>query len=107
MVRRSPHGADGRRAHGMGTTLRINTLASHRNRSFLRDPEEGGGGGSETGGNEGSAFTPIASQEEFDRAISRRLNSERAKFRDYETLKAKAEQFDLLARESQTDRERE
>jgi len=83
----------------------------HKRGLYLqRDPEEGGGGG--TGGaaddaGTGSEFAPITSQEEFDKRISRRLNTERAKYRDYETLKSKAEQFDLLARESQTDRERE
>lgn len=52
-------------------------------------------------------FAPITSQEEFDKRLSQRLRREREKYADYETLRAKAEQFDLLARESQTDRERE
>lgn len=86
--------------------MKINTLAS-RNRSFLRDPEEGAGGGSDDTGGGGGEFAPITSQEEFDKRLSRRLNSERAKYRDYDTLKAKAEQFDILANESRTDRERE
>jgi hypothetical protein len=83
-----------------------------RGLSYLRDVADGGGGGgddagdNEPGGGAGD-FAPITSQEEFDRRLSRRLNSERAKYRDYDSLKAKAEQFDLLARESQTDRERE
>ena len=93
--------------------MRINTLGGRRTRGFLRDPEEGGGGGTgqeggaDGGENQPTEFQPITSQEEFDRRLSRRLNSERAKYRDYDTLKSKAEQFDLLARESQTDRERE
>lgn len=52
-------------------------------------------------------FAPITSQEEFDRRISQRIKRERGKYADYETLKAKAEQYDLLANESMTDRERE
>lgn len=35
-------------------------------------------------------FTPINSQEEFDAAIASRLERERAKFSDYETLKTNA-----------------
>lgn len=81
--------------------------------TFLRNAEEGGGGGTDPAGgdpagqDDASAFQPITTQEEFDRRLSRRLNSERAKYRDYDTLKAKAEQFDILANESRTDRERE
>jgi hypothetical protein len=90
--------------------MKTNTLASHRNRAFMRNADDGGGGGNppaDDAGTGGDDFAPITSQEEFDKRISRRLNSERAKYRDYDTLKSKAEQFDLLARESQTDRERE
>jgi len=82
--------------------MHINRLAGRRTRGFLRDPEEGGGGDTDQG-----EFQPITTQEEFDRRLSRRLNQERNKYRDYDTLKAKAEQFDLLDNESKTDRERE
>jgi len=113
MVCRSPHLAgEPTGSYGKGNTLRI-----HKRGLYLRNANEGGGGGDTTGGGDlgedtggsetGGGFKPITSQEEFDRAISRRLNSEKAKYRDYDTLKSKAEQFDLLARESQTDRERE
>jgi len=91
--------------------MHMKTLASRRNRGFLRNADDGGGGGTggaaDDAGSGSGEFAPITSQEEFDKRISRRLNSERAKYRDYDTLKSKAEQFDLLARESQTDRERE
>jgi len=109
MVCRSSHRAsEPTGSYGKGNTLRIHKRGLH----FQRDVEDGGGGGGTGGaaddaGTGGEEFAPITSQEEFDRRISRRLNTERAKYRDYDTLKSKAEQFDLLARESQTDRERE
>lgn len=109
MVPRSSHRAgEPTGSYGKGNILRI-----HKRGLYLRDVEEGGGGGTgqgaadDAGTGGGDEFAPITSQEEFDKRISRRLNSERAKYRDYDTLKTKAEQFDLLARESQTDRERE
>jgi hypothetical protein len=88
---------------------------------YLRNASEGGGGGGTgepdggTGGvddggepkGKPNTFTPITSQEDFDKAISRRINSERAKFADYDSIKAKADQYDILANESKTDRERE
>lgn len=39
-------------------------------------------------------FKPIGSQEELDRRVGERLARERAKFADYDDLKAKAEKFD-------------
>lgn len=51
-------------------------------------------------------FEAITSQEEFDRRISARLRRETAKYRDYDTLKSKAEQYDALAAASRTDQER-
>lgn len=39
-------------------------------------------------------YQPPASQEELDRIIEARLNRQRAKFSDYEELKAKAAKFD-------------
>ena len=41
-------------------------------------------------------FKPINTQEEFDAAIQSRLDRERAKFSDYETLKKKAGDYDKL-----------
>lgn len=104
MVCRSPHRADEPTgSYGKGNTLRI-----QKRLSYLRDPEEGGGGGAPPADDAGAAeFAPITTQEEFDKRLSRRLNTERAKYRDYDTLKSKAEQFDLLANESRTDTERQ
>lgn len=39
-------------------------------------------------------FAPITSQEEFDKALTKRLERERAKFADYDTLREKASKFD-------------
>ena len=47
-----------------------------------------------------STFEPITSQEALDKALSKRLERERAKFADYDELKAKAGQLDALAEES-------
>lgn len=41
-----------------------------------------------------STFTPIASQEDFDKRIQDRIARERSKFGDYEDLKAKAAEFE-------------
>lgn len=41
-------------------------------------------------------YTPPPTQEAFDQAIGTRLAKERAKFPDYDALKAKADQFDKL-----------
>jgi hypothetical protein len=48
------------------------------------------------------AFTPITSQDELNRVISDRLARERAKFSDYDALKAKADQLDARDKESKT-----
>lgn len=51
-------------------------------------------------------FAPITSQEEFDKALSKRLERERAKFADYEELKAAKSQLDALSEASKSDLER-
>lgn len=90
----------------------INTLASHRHSRFLREKEEdeGGGGGQGGGDNdEGKGkekYTPPASQEEFDRIITDRVNREKRKYADYDTYKAGYESWKALERESQTDNEK-
>lgn len=43
---------------------------------------------------EGDTFVAPTNQEEFDRMVGARLARERAKFADYEDLKAKASKFD-------------
>jgi hypothetical protein len=57
-------------------------------------------------GGQQSEWKPPASQEELDRIITDRLKRETRKFRDYDSLKAKAEQYDSLAASVQTDQER-
>lgn len=59
-----------------------------------------GGKADDKGGQE---FTPITSQEEFDRALSKRLERERSKFADYDEIKTKAAEFDKVAEASKTE----
>lgn len=47
-----------------------------------------------TEGEKKAEFKAPGSQEEFDRMVADRLNRERAKFADYDDLKAKAAKFD-------------
>lgn len=42
-------------------------------------------------------FVPIDTQEKFDAAIQKRLDRERAKYSDYDTLKEKAGKYDEIA----------
>jgi len=48
-------------------------------------------------------FAPITSQEELDRLVGKRIERERAKYADYDDLRAKAGQLDALAEASQTE----
>lgn len=59
--------------------------------------------GAKTGETE---FKPITSQEEFERALGKRLQHERAKFADYGDLKAKAEQFEALQESQKTEQQK-
>lgn len=54
-------------------------------------------------GGEGQEFTPPATQEEFNRIISERIDRERKKFADYDDLKVKAEKFDGLSDSKKSD----
>lgn len=54
------------------------------------------------GGDEGSKYTPPASQEEFNRIIAERVERERKKFADYDDLKAKAGRLDQAEQEAKT-----
>lgn len=45
---------------------------------------------------DGDNFEPITSQEDFEKRLGSRLQRERAKFADYDDLRAKAEQVDVL-----------
>jgi hypothetical protein len=52
-------------------------------------------------------FKAPNSQEEFDRMVADRLTRERAKFADYDDLKAKATKFDEVEQASKSELERE
>lgn len=69
--------------------------------------ENSGENSNEAGGGGGSTWTPPASQEDFNRIISERVNRERAKYPDYDDLKNKATQFDQLTASQQTELQRE
>lgn len=58
---------------------------------------DNGGQDDETG------FKPITSQEEFEKALGRRLERERSKFADYEDLKAKASRLDEIEDANKTE----
>lgn len=54
-------------------------------------------------------FTPITSQDDLNKIINGRLQREKAKFADYDDVKAKASKYDELeeAKKSEVQRERE
>lgn len=52
---------------------------------------------------ETATFSPITSQEEFDRAVGQRVARERAKYADYADLKAKAAKLDELDQASKSE----
>lgn len=61
----------------------------------------GGAGGSGTGENGtggGKGFTPITTQEDFDKALGERLSLERDKYSDYDTHKDKSSKYDDLVK---------
>lgn len=61
----------------------------------------------ETGATEASVeFTPITTQEDLNKALGDRLNRERAKFSDYEDLKAKADKFSQWEQSQKSEQER-
>lgn len=70
------------------------------------DDDKSGGKTTGTKTETGKEFTPPASQADLDKMIEARLNRERARFADYDSLKEKATQFDQLSAASQTDLER-
>lgn len=55
----------------------------------------------------GEGFKPIATQEDLNRIIDKRLERERAKYADYEDVKAKASKFDEAQQASLSEIERE
>lgn len=111
------------------------TLPQRRNRMWLRDPDEGGGGGNSLpagltlgmhvgsddgdGGDDGDGdggqqvqqqtaeeFKPITSQEDLDKILGKRVAQVERRYKHHDDYKAKAEQYDSLAAASQTDQER-
>lgn len=99
------------------------TLARHRKTPFLRDPDEGGGGGQQgqgdgasntdggagdgsTGGSTGGTTGKTFTQAEVDEIAGKRAQRERAKFADYDELKAKAGKADELQKQLETDNEK-
>lgn len=62
-----------------------------------------GEGGAPAAPEGGSEFKAITSQEELDRRVGDRLARERAKFADYDDLKAKAAKFDEVDQASKTE----
>ncbi len=69
---------------------------------------EAKGGNSKTSGNTPAAdeFTPINSQDELNDVIKDRLDRERAKFKDYSDLKAKAAKLDQIEQASLSELEK-
>lgn len=76
-------------------------------------PEENtsaGAGGQDAGsqgGTSGSTFQPITSQDELNRVVGDRVSRERAKYADYDDLKAKAAKLDDIEQASKTELQRE
>lgn len=54
-------------------------------------------------GGEQPEFRPITSQEEFEKALGKRLERERAKFADYDDLKARAARLDEIEESQKTE----
>lgn len=51
----------------------------------------------------GEQFAPITSQDDLNRIVGERLARERAKYADYDAIKAKAAEFDKAAEASKTE----
>lgn len=70
--------------------------------------EDGQNNNTGDGGNDGGSagYTPPASQADLDRIISDRLARERAKFADYDDVKAKASKYDELDARNKTEAQR-
>lgn len=51
-------------------------------------------------------FKPITSQDEFERALGRRLERERSKFADYDSLRDKAAKLDQIEEQNKTEMQR-
>lgn len=91
--------------------------------AFVAPPEGGdggtgggAGGGAPAGDGQGApadgkggssgGYTPPASQEDLDRIVAARLTRERARYADYDDLKAKAAKFEQIEQANATDLEK-
>jgi hypothetical protein len=95
---------------GHGVAIEGVHFFRHNGRVFpiVRGGADGDGDG-EPGGSTSTAtgdFTPITSQEEFDKALKPRLERERSKTADYKDLKDKASKYDELEQASKSDLEK-
>jgi hypothetical protein len=73
-----------------------------------QDEQQGSGQpAGEGNGGEGKGFTPPASQEELNRLIADRISRERAKYADYDDLKAKATQLDAIEEANKTEAQKQ
>ncbi|QWT30536.1 scaffolding protein [Mycobacterium phage Rose5] len=68
-------------------------------------PDSAADSGGDSGGGD-TGFKPITSQEDFEKALSRRIARERNKYKDYDDLKAKAAEFEKLQAEKGSDIEK-
>jgi hypothetical protein len=64
------------------------------------------GGTPPSGSTPAADFTPITSQADLNKIISERVTRERAKFADYNDVKAKADRLDQIEKSNQTEAER-
>lgn len=68
--------------------------------------DAGNGDGQQQGETKPSEFKAPTTQEEFDRMVGARLDRERAKFADYDDLKAKAVKFDEVEQSNKSELEK-
>jgi hypothetical protein len=62
--------------------------------------------GQQQQGQQQNTWTPPASQEEFDRIVQDRVARAERKYRDYDSFKEKAEQFDILSAASASEKDK-
>ena len=73
------------------------------------DGDDGDDDGDDDGGQQqqqAPAYTPPATQEELDKLLAKRVAQVERRYKGFDEIKAKAEQYDTLAAASQTDQER-
>lgn len=92
----------------MGDTTNQGTAGTESGAGTANDTQQGAKGGQQQAGaqQQGDDFQAITSQDELNRIIDQRLGRERAKFGDYEDLKAKAAQLDQIEEANKTELQR-